>query len=234
MTAIRPPRVATWLLKNLGAGSANDQLLGDLTEEHANGRSSAWFWRQTFAAIVVSFIDESRAHKWIIARAILVGCTCWTALIHASRFGLTIIELLGWPWPSHPVTVYRDVSGTNVSVMTVMTVQMDMWTYLVGPLLSLFAAVLVACISGWLVGRLHWKHRIVGVVWFAAAVGVYQAYLFMAAPRLPLSGPFIETWFTPAPVRLAFMLLPAAAVLVGGIGLPAVGASIRPISISER
>ena len=234
MRASRPPRVATWLLRNLGPGAANEQLLGDLTEEHANGRSSAWFWRQVLAAIVVGFVDESRAHKRIVARAILVGCACWTVLIHASRFALSIIELLGWPWPSHPVTVYEDVSGTNVSVVTVGTVQLDMWTYLVGPLISLVAAVLVASVSGWLVGRLHWKHRIVGVVWFAAVVGVYQTYLFMATLHPPLGGPFIETWYTPAPVRLAFKLLPAAAVLAGGIALPAVRASIRPVSTPVR
>ena len=226
MAVRRPPPVATWLLRNLGSGAANEQLLGDLTEEHAKGQSSVWFWRQAVAAIVLSFAAESRAHKWVIARGVVVGYGCWTLMNYISRLGLTVIELLGWPWPRHPVTVYEDFGRR----MPVGTVQMDMWTYLVGPLLSLFAAVLVACISGWLVGRLHQKHRIIGVVWFAAAVGAYQAYRFMAAPSPPLDVPFIETWFTPLPVRLAFRLFPLAAILVGGIRLAAVRPSIRAAS----
>jgi hypothetical protein len=46
-----PPRLATWLLGRFGFDHQNPPLAGDLLEEFQNGRSAAWYWRQTLGTI---------------------------------------------------------------------------------------------------------------------------------------------------------------------------------------
>lgn len=47
----RPPALAAWLLDKLGHLEHNPALAGDLLEEFHNGRSRAWYCRQTALAI---------------------------------------------------------------------------------------------------------------------------------------------------------------------------------------
>ncbi|MBS0416266.1 MAG: hypothetical protein JSR66_01030 [Proteobacteria bacterium] len=48
-----PPRMAAWLLKYLGPRYRRDSLVGDLFEEYQQGRSRAWYWRQTGMAVLM-------------------------------------------------------------------------------------------------------------------------------------------------------------------------------------
>ena len=48
----KPPTLAAWLLDRLGYTRQNAALAGDLLEEFQAGRSSAWYWRQTWMVIV--------------------------------------------------------------------------------------------------------------------------------------------------------------------------------------
>jgi hypothetical protein len=54
MNVRTPPRLATWLLKHFGPTYRRDSLLGDLLEEYQAGRTAAWYWRQTGAALLIS------------------------------------------------------------------------------------------------------------------------------------------------------------------------------------
>ena len=57
-----PPRLAVWLLQHLGPRYHTESLSGDLLEEYQQGRTRAWYWRQTVAAIWVgSAIGARRA-----------------------------------------------------------------------------------------------------------------------------------------------------------------------------
>lgn len=51
MNARRPPRFAQALLQRCSRGRFQESLEGDLLEEFAEGRSSAWYWRQVFCAV---------------------------------------------------------------------------------------------------------------------------------------------------------------------------------------
>ncbi len=54
MKPSKPPSLATWLLKHCTDQSESESLLGDLSEEFSQGRSTRWYWYQVFVAIFVS------------------------------------------------------------------------------------------------------------------------------------------------------------------------------------
>ena len=50
MNSAKPPRLAAWILEHFGPELHQEALAGDLNEALAQGRSSAWYWRQVLAA----------------------------------------------------------------------------------------------------------------------------------------------------------------------------------------
>ena len=67
--------LATWILEHLRSGSARSALVGDLLEQLHGGRSAAWYWRQTLAAIGVTV--WSTARTWAVPLAFSVA---WSML----------------------------------------------------------------------------------------------------------------------------------------------------------
>src|ERR1700689_2524889 len=49
-----PPALASWMLRHLAPGLRSEDLAGDLLEELYNGRSRAWYWRQSLAAVAIA------------------------------------------------------------------------------------------------------------------------------------------------------------------------------------
>jgi hypothetical protein len=81
MMSTRPPTVALWLLKRLLTGPNREALLGDLVEQRAGGRSTAWFWKETLIAIGTATAAEVRSHYWAVsAIAFFVGFASAAAL----------------------------------------------------------------------------------------------------------------------------------------------------------
>lgn len=81
MMSTRPPIVAFWLLKKLVTGPNREALLGDLLEQRAAGKSSAWFWKETLIAVGATIAAEFRAHYWATsAIAFFVGFASAAAL----------------------------------------------------------------------------------------------------------------------------------------------------------
>jgi hypothetical protein len=65
--------------------------MGDLAESYQHGCSRTWYWRQTIAAIVVSFFQEIWGHKLLIGSAVLYGWSFW---FYVSRFSFYLnVEL---------------------------------------------------------------------------------------------------------------------------------------------
>lgn len=77
----RPPRVATFLLEHLGYGLLSDSLVGDLIEQYQQGRSRAWYWKQSLFAIAVGLfrgvhsilLDGGRAMLKFAVTFLLLG-----------------------------------------------------------------------------------------------------------------------------------------------------------------
>jgi len=66
-------------------------LIGDLVEEHKNGRSRAWYWQQTIMALTLSAFREARERKFHAITAIVLGylsgaSLCYFTTSLAGRF----------------------------------------------------------------------------------------------------------------------------------------------------
>jgi hypothetical protein len=137
------PRIARWLLKHFGSSPNNDAIIGDIAEQYSQGHSRAWYWRQVCVAIVMGLVNECRGHKWITARALLIG---WTLLFFSpSPFNFLLRDLLfafaSWSrW-------WRQA-----------------WIL---PLTFTLYAAFFFMISGWLIARLHRPHQVSMVLIFA-------------------------------------------------------------------
>lgn len=81
MTPMRPPLIATWMLRRLADGRHSDALQGDLLEAWRGGRSDAWYWRQVLVAVSpVRGICESQLIRLWVTVAVL-AVTALAALL---------------------------------------------------------------------------------------------------------------------------------------------------------
>lgn len=71
MSPRKPPVLANWLLNRSGFTGQNPPLAGDLLEEFRNGRSSAWYWRQTLAVIAAGLVLNARLYRRYLMAAII-------------------------------------------------------------------------------------------------------------------------------------------------------------------
>jgi hypothetical protein len=71
MSIRKPPRLANWLLGRSGFAHQNPPLAGDLLEEFSNGRSGAWYWRQTLVVIVTGLVRSARHRDRALAGAVI-------------------------------------------------------------------------------------------------------------------------------------------------------------------
>ena len=77
-----PPALATALLELLIPPRTSAGLIGDLVEEHRNGRSRTWYWQQTIMALTMSAFREVRQHKFQAISAIVLGYLCGASLCY--------------------------------------------------------------------------------------------------------------------------------------------------------
>jgi hypothetical protein len=59
------------MIEHMTAGGHDGALAGDLLEEHRAGRSDAWYWRQTIAACVVSWLTSLQARASLLVFTML-------------------------------------------------------------------------------------------------------------------------------------------------------------------
>ena len=81
-----------WLLRN------NPDLLGDLLEERANGRSKAWLGRQVLAAVGRSMVDQGRRHPFVTLRAAAVSSAVYGAALAITLFVYGFVFGYFFPW----------------------------------------------------------------------------------------------------------------------------------------
>jgi hypothetical protein len=156
VTTRSPPRLANWLLEGLGSGPRVEELIGDLTEQFADGRSQLWYWRQASGAIAASLRRALATDAPSFVAAVLVGF----AANSLWRLGNSLVfQPLYGPLDASPHPLALD---TLVRFSTLRVSQVVLTT--------------LAFVSGWIVTRIHRTHQRAVVLAFAVAV---------IAPRLP-------------------------------------------------
>jgi hypothetical protein len=83
MMTSRSAMAATWLLRYLNDTPHFDSIVGDLEEFRSEGRSQAWYWRQTLVAVASHFARDIWKHKLLAFRGLAVA---W-ALMPAYNLG---------------------------------------------------------------------------------------------------------------------------------------------------
>jgi hypothetical protein len=103
MSPRKPPRVADWLLDRFGLTGQNPPLAGDLLEEFRNGRSAAWYWRQTLVAISIGSVRNVR----LCSRSLTGTIVGWAAQAGVAFF----LWRFHWlPQPPQIVRIIGDVA----------------------------------------------------------------------------------------------------------------------------
>jgi hypothetical protein len=87
----QPPRIAAWLLRHFGSSPNIESVIGDLNESYGRGRSSVWYWRQVFIAIVESVLTDIRLHKLLVFRALVIGNVFKIVSFHSLAFTISCL-----------------------------------------------------------------------------------------------------------------------------------------------
>lgn len=195
-----PSRFATWLLERLASDQTRESLIGDLLEQYASGRSAAWYWRQTFAAILSGTIDEVRGHKLLAVRAVMTGfASIWSFWALA----WILIQII---WVLSSGGVY--VGGHWV--------RLDYHWVHYRIYLALLLTVFGCAASGWIVARLHRHHQQAMVLVFL--MSVVLASIVQVAVRVRLVGwPIRPLLMQTALAAVVLLVVAPISILIGGL-----------------
>ena len=117
MTGMRPPALATWLLKHASRG--NDALVGDLCEEYGRRRSVVWYWRQVLTAVVVNLSREALLVLGMVA-LFLIGKQFSVPGAHADTLTLLASRAAGTPFGALGILTGGQLSGVTIFALGIM------------------------------------------------------------------------------------------------------------------
>jgi hypothetical protein len=169
----KPPLVAAWLLRYLNDTPHFDSMMGDLEEFRVEGRSQAWYWRQTFVAVASHFVREIRSYKllafrglavtWALMPAYNVGRLIALKALVAGRYFIPLLDIRR--------TLALDVFETSFQEIPRSLGHVGRIAgspYLVAACAILFLIALIfGTATSVLVGRLHPKHHKTMIVLYA-------------------------------------------------------------------
>jgi len=179
---LHPPKLARWLLNQLGCSPNNEGIIGDLDERYRQGRSRVWYWKQALAAIVSSIFTLVRNNRWLAIRALAIG---W-ALIFLSTLAL----------PPGLRILRGDPAGTGLLPASWIKVE---WLYVRGwivPQGDAYALAAISCLLafaiGWLVGTFNRPNQRQAIVVFLAS---WLAWFLIAIPVVLVQ--ILRDWSAP-------------------------------------
>ena len=156
MKSAAPPKLASWLLYHQVGGYRAESLVGDLTEEYAQGRGDGWYWSQVLLAVAGSY---RRALKLYGMRALIAVAVGWCALV----VGVTLLAQL-WAIVQQELNSFS--AGWPAQRLQTLSVFYSVaWTILAG---------CIDAVVGRLVVRIYRPHpRFIGAA-FAFSILLYK------------------------------------------------------------
>lgn len=110
-----PPRVADWLLLHFGPAYHRESLSGDLLEEYHQGRTTAWYWKQTFAAVGIGVAERVRTTiPRVAASTLLRFLTEATALMGAIALAQQVRHVCPAGWFPAMASAVTFVAGIGL------------------------------------------------------------------------------------------------------------------------
>ncbi len=150
MTARSPPWLATRLLEGLGSGTWTGELIGDLTEQFAAGRSRVWYWRQVGGALVLDLGRSLRRHGVSFVAAVLVGYALTSLWLSANSLAFQ--------------SVYHSLDAGRHALTPATFMRF------LGLRAAQASVASLVFVSGWIVTRIHRAHQRAVLLVFVVAV----------------------------------------------------------------
>jgi hypothetical protein len=189
-----PPRLAKVLLDWLAPG--NEALRGDLDEEFAAGRGSAWYWRQVSAAIAIEGPLVVRARAVARFESVATGII---TLVLLGFYAVFVVNVTDWLLRFEGVHLLKRVPDV-----------LGFWSG---------TAVFVTLFVGLLVGKLihagHGDHRVASIMAFGGATMLCAAAALNAASLAQGGEAFLPELVTQVSSTAAFVV-----GLIGGVTAP--------------
>jgi hypothetical protein len=218
MSAVEPPRLASWLLGRFVCGQRRESLIGDLDEQFGQGRSSSWYWRQVLSAILVAAARDLRQHKLLASRAVVVG---WV-VVPWVYFTLTVYQRTA-PW------IETRIPGIWFNGSALQRLAWWAWWIYNVPLFIAWCGG--SLILGWMIARLHREHR--AAMLFACVASQLPWTVLWAWPAWRIA--YLSDFYTPYtfPNQVVAVLtlvgMPICTLLGGLWGADDIGVSTRGI-----
>ena len=187
----RPPRLARLVLDWLAPG--NDALRGDLDEEFAAGRGTAWYWRQVLSAIAHEGTLTVRARAVASAENVITGII---TLILLGFYAVFVVNVTDWL-----------LRFEGVHLLTRLPDVLGFWNGL-APAVTLFLGLL----AGRLVHAGHFTHRVRSIVAFGGATMLCAAAALQAVTIAQGPAPFLPELLQQVSSTGAFVI-----GLIGGV-----------------
>jgi hypothetical protein len=203
----RPPRLASLLLARLAPN--NEALHGDLEEEFARGRTSAWYWRQVMGAIALQGPLAVRARGLVAAENFVTGII---TLMMIGFYAVFVVNVTDWLLRFEGVRVSARLPNPLGAVN--------------GGAFAL--TFLLGIAAGRWIAKGHRAHRLVAIVTFGGAT-----MLCAAAALKAVSLAADTTVFLPAIFEQVGITAPFVIGLVGGVTAAGFRPPIIPLGLAR-
>lgn len=149
MRSTNPPRLAALLLQVF---AVDDAIAGDLDEEYQAGRSAAWYWRQTIAAVLAAPLRQFDPHELFAVQGMFMQIVMLALISVTAVF---TVKVTAW-------LVYRE------GVM-----QMLLEPSVARELLRIVVSFVAALLAGVAIARVHTRSRTAAVLAFSTVVTLW-------------------------------------------------------------
>jgi hypothetical protein len=156
----KSPKVAVSLLNYLDDSPYFESMIGDLDEFCVEGRSQAWYWRQTLIAVTRQFLRDVWSNRFAALQVLIVVWACMPLYNLVRLFALKILVMAPLDlWRSLGLTLFA-TSFDQVPRSLAQGLRSDGTPYLFPACAILILMAWTFGVgTGWLVTRLHPQHH---------------------------------------------------------------------------